>query len=212
MMRFTIKLFVIFLFFVPYELADADILIYNMSITGYDFNGISGNWEGIQKKDRGYLILDIRYDDPEDTINVVDAKEVVYWKDGGDYLFITDDQNYQITRILYRGNIWWFLTSSYADAVEVQASILNGQSGDVAIDFDKDVTVEVASQLTGRNLSDIQLGIGHYIDMWSIKLRLNSVWTKLANNANNGDGDFDYAVEEIVKAYLIRRGYEQTWQ
>lgn len=208
-MRFSIKLIVIFLFFVLFSQADADILIYTLSITGYDFNGVSGNWEGVQRKDRGYLILDIRYDDPEDTINVVEAKEVIYWKDGDDNLFRVYDRDYQITRVFYKDKIWWFLTGSYASAVEVQALIINGQSGDLAIDFDKSVTVEVASQLTGRNLSDIQLGTGHYIDIWSSKYRFYQQWTKLANNANNGNGDFDYAVDEIVKAYLIRKGYVQ---
>ncbi len=209
-MKFLIKLIVILLFFVLYSQADADILIYKLSITGYDFNGVSGDWEGIQRKDRGYLVLDIRYDDPEDTINVVEAREIIYWKDGEDYLFRVYDRDYQITRVLYRDTIWWFLTGSYADAVEVQAMISKGQSKDIAIDFVKDVTVEVASQLTGRNISDSQLGPGHYIDIWSTKYRFYQQWTKLANNENNGNGDFDYAVDEIVKAYLIRRGYQQT--
>ena len=103
-MRFSIKLIVIFLFFVLFSQADADILIYKLSITGYDFNGVSGNWEGVQRKDRGYLILDIRYDDPEDTINVVEAKEVIYWKDGDDNLFRVYDRDYQITRVKFPRN------------------------------------------------------------------------------------------------------------
>jgi hypothetical protein len=211
MMKFIIRLAVILLLFVLYSQADAEILIYKTSIKGYEYNGISGVWEAIERKDRGYLILDIDYvnDEDDEKINVINAKEIKYWNDGVDHLYEEFDRDYYITRVEYRVNIWWFLTGSYASSIEVQALINKGETKDTSIDFNKDDTVEVANQLTGKNLSDIQLGYGHYIDTWSTTFRLHTSWTKLANSANHGNGDFGYAVDQIVKNYLIRRGYQE---
>ena len=211
-MKNVVKLAITLLLVVLYSQANAEILIYKSSTKGYEYNGVSGEWEVIQRKDRGYLIIEIEYiDDEEDErINVLNATEFLYWKDGSNNYFKDYDRDYQITRVEYKGNILWYLTGSYASSVEVQALISKGQTSDTSIDFNKDDTVEVATQLKGKNLSDIQLGYGHYIDTWSTSFRFHTTWTKLANSANHGNGDYEYAVEQIVKIYLLRKGYEET--
>lgn len=211
MMKFYIRMAIIFLIVLCSQ-ADAEILIYKTTISGYEYNGVSGEWEGIERKDRGYLVLDIEYveDEENERINVVNAIEIKYWKDEDDYLYDEINRDYHITRVEYKGNILWFLAGSYADAIEVQALITKGQTKETMVDFNQEVTKEVASQLTGNNLSDIQLGTGHYVDTWSTTFRLHSQWTKVANDAGYGNGDFDYAVDEIIKNYLIKRGYEET--
>ena len=211
-MKYILKLTIILLSVVIYSQADAEILIYKSSTRGYEYNGLSGEWEVIQRKDRGYLIIEIEYiDDEEDErINVLNAEEFLYWKDGRTYYFKDYSRDYEITRVEYKGDILWYLTGSYASSVEVQALISKGRTSDTSIDFNKDDTVEVATKLQGKNLSDIQLGYGHYIDTWSTSFRLHTSWTKLANSPNQGNGDYEYAVEQIVKLYLLRRGYEET--
>ena len=64
---------------------------------------------------------------------------------------------------------------------------------------------------TDEDIDSINLYLDDGIEksMCTMSIRLLQRWTKCANHPDEGNRDFDYAVEQIVEEWLQRRGYEE---
>lgn len=191
--------------------AHSEILIYRKTIRGFDCDSLDDQWEALERKDKGYLVLEIEYNYVEEVmvIDVVNAVQIEYFKDDEGKWYEAFEHEFEVIRADYNGKILWILTESKIDlGVGVQILILKGLAKDTRIGLGKDVLREIPKKLQGNNLSDQQLSISHDIDTWKISLRLHSQWTKIANNPNRLNGNFDDAVAD-VKIGLINKGYEE---
>lgn len=207
--KMKVKKTLLILFFISIsQISYGDILIYKINNSCLEFNGVEGEWEKIVKRERGYLILDLNYLE-DGTIDVNDAVQVMYWTDRADKLYRESYRYIDIIKIIHSRKLYWMFVEKNANVIEVQSEILKGDTKDISEDSDN-LLGEIAQELKGDYLSDIQLGTGHYIDINSITLRLHMQWTLWANEIDGGDGDFDYAISDIVLKHLQRRGYDDS--
>lgn len=210
-MKTLIKLSIVLVVLAVCVPAQGEILIYRKTIRGFDCNSLDDQWEAIERKDRGYLVLEVvyNYEEEEKTIDVVNAVQIEYFGNKEDRWFEVYEHEFEVIRADYKGKILWILTESRIDlGVGVQILMLKGLAVDARIGLGRDVLREIARKLQGNNLSDQQLGISHDIETWKTSLRLHSQWTKIANNPNQIDGVFDDAVV-YVQISLMNKGYEE---
>jgi hypothetical protein len=201
---------IVLVFCVP---ANGEILIYQKTIRGFDCNSLDDQWEVNERRDRGYLILEIEYDSEgeEQTIEVINAVQIEYFKEDDSKWYVVDEMHsFWLIRADYNGKIAWILLESSINIIigDVDILMLQGLAADCSIGLGTDVQREAAKRLKGNFLSDQQLSINHTIETLRISLRLHSQWTKIANNPNRLNGSFDDAVAD-VEAGLIKRGYEE---
>lgn len=204
----VIKTLAILIFISISSISYGEILIYKINNKCLEYNGVEDEWEKIVKRDRGFLILELGYHE-DGTIDVNDAVEIMYWRDGSDKLYRETDRYINIVRIIQERRLYWLLVEDKANVIEVQSEILKGRAEDNNGDS-SNMPDEIVNEFNGKYLSDIQLGSGHYIDIKDMTLRLHSQWTLLANESIREEGNFDYAVSEIVLNYLKDRGYENS--
>jgi hypothetical protein len=208
----TMKKFLIVPFFLAICIpANGEVLIYKKTIKGIDCDALDEQWEILEKNNRGYLVLEVTYDygEEEETIDIVNAVQIDYFKDGQDKWYEVDEHSFGIIRADYNGKVLWILTESQIDqGVGIEILMLRGPAVDSKIGLGKDEPREIPKRLQGNNLSDQHLSLSHVIDTWSILLRLHSQWTKIANNPKRMNGNFDDVVADI-KVGLIDKGYEE---
>jgi hypothetical protein len=195
-----------------YSPAHGEILIYQKTIKGFDCNAVDDVWDVYQRKHRGYLVLEIEYEyDVNDvlTINVLNAKQIDYFKVDDDKWYEAEDHYFfEVKRADFNGKLMWFLTETIVERfIDIKILMLQGPVVDSKIGLGKEQLREIPKKLKGNNLYDLQLSVVHLIDTWDITLRLNSQWTGIANNPNRLNGNFDDAVAD-VEVGLINKGYE----
>ncbi len=198
----VIKTLIFIVFLSIGQISSAEILIYKVDNYCLEFNGVDGQWEKDVKGERGFLVLELNYLE-DDNIDVNEAVQIMYWRDGTDKFYGEYSHNIDIMRVLMDRQIYWLLVEKNANSIDVQMQILMGPVDDNS----EDISGEIANELSGTYLSDTQLGVGHYIDINNVTFRLDSRWTSWANEAGRGGGDFDYAVSDIVVSYLEEKRY-----
>jgi hypothetical protein len=205
------KLFVLLIVLAVYVPSRGEILIYQKTISGFDCNAIDDVWNVVERKNRGYLVLEIEYDYVEEVkvINVLNAAQIEYFKEDDDKWYEVDDHDFVVKRADYNGKLMWFLTDTAVDQyIGIEVLMLQGLVADTRIGLGKEELREIPKKLQGNNLNDQQLSISHFIDTRKISLRLHSQWTKIANNPNRINGNFDDAVTDI-EVGLVNKGYEE---
>jgi hypothetical protein len=210
-MRMLIKLFIVLFLFTFCVPARGEILIYRKTIKGFDCNSLNDQWQAVERKDRGYLILEIAYNYIEGikTIEVLNAVQIEYGGRRENKWYEFSEHEFEVIRADDNGKLLWFLIESTIDlGVGVQIQMLEGPAVDINVGLGSEQLREVSKRLKGSNLSDQQLSISHDIDTLTLSLRLHSQWTKIANNPNRINGDFEAAVAD-VEAGLIKRDYEE---
>jgi hypothetical protein len=209
-MRTLIKLLIVLFLFTVCVPARGEILIYRKTLKGYDCNSLNDQWEAIERKDKGYLILEIAYNyvGQEKTIEVLNAAQIEYFGKKEDKWYEVIEHEFEVIRA-DNGKLMWILVESTIDiGIGVQILMLQGSVVDTRIGLGSEELREIPKRLDGSYLNDQQLSINHDIDAWTISLRLHSIWTKIANNPNRINGDFAAAVAD-VEAGLIKKGYEE---
>ena len=205
------KLFALLFLLAVYMPARGEILIYQKTIRGFDCNSLNDDWDVVERHNRGYLVLEIEYEYVEEVkiINVLNAKQIDYFNEDDNKWYEVEEHEFEVKRADFNGKLMWFLTETIVERfIGIQILILQGSAVDTRIGLGKEVLREIPKKLKGNNLNDQQLSITHFIDRWDISLRLNSQWTKIANNPNRINGNFDDAVTDI-EVGLINKGYEE---
>lgn len=186
--------------------AHGEIIIYRKTMKCLMASEEDGLWDVDEGIYRGYLVLDVTYDS-NGAISEIQAAEQIYYESiGRNKWFWQEEHWFQFAGIDLERGFLWVLMEKDSDEGGGEILVITGKAKDTRIGLGKDEPREVAKAIKGDILADWIIGEG-IVQMCTISLRLQSRWTKRANDENEGDQDFEYAVFDIVKAYLENRGY-----
>ena len=214
--------------------ANTGILIYKMSLKCFEAEGdrpVDGEWvwQAEEEKRTGYLIVEVAYDPNGQIAEIWGATQIAYWRDGRDRWYEHLKEGFNIERIEIedrpgRPVVYWVLENWNAwdyDGVEgIRFNMLRGNARmtNIGLGWAAAEKREVASMLEGcfqyweRWLDEEPEPDIESIDksLCCETLRLHPWWTRLANDPDVGDGEFEFAVFEIVVAWLERLGYQEV--
>jgi hypothetical protein len=197
-----------------YGQGEVDILIYAKTIKcweAWEVEDDGVDWEIEEEHITAFLVLEALYDDlTGEILEILDAVQIEYWKDGRDKIYGSFGEEYIIERVDVGDDVIWVLEQLYGDTEPEWGEILmiRGKAKDTNIGLGRDEKREVAKRLNGYILY-LYLDEGVEKSMCTMSIRLLQRWTRLANDPDEGDSDFDYAIDEIVGAWLTKRGYEE---
>ena len=212
------------------------ILIYSKTLKCFEAEGEreldNGNewlWEAEEERRTGYLIIQVLYDEDGQIEEVGPAVQIGYWRNGRDRWYEFFKEGFDVERIEIedragRPVIYWVLenwdTWDYDGVDGISFTMLRGNARmtNIGLGWAAADRKEVASILEGcvqyweRWLDEEPEPDMEYIDksLCCETLRLHPWWTRLANDPDVGDGDFEFAVFEIVRAWLEWLGYEEV--
>ena len=212
--------------------ADGEILIFTKTLRCFEVdgereldNGDEWLWDAGDERITGYLILEVEYDENGEIDYINDAEQVEYWRDGRERWFEQWGEGYDVERIEIedragRPIVYWVLEDwdTWSNGFEgIWFIMLKGRARmvNIGLGWAPEERREVASMLDGcllfweswideEPIPDIE-----YIEksLCCETLRLHPWWTRLANDPDIGDQDFEFAVWDIVKAWLEWLGY-----
>jgi len=205
--------------------AQGEILIFSKSMNcfwaeGELNDGVDWYYAG-EERITGFLILEVVYDYDGKPVEIAQAVQVEYWREGWmERFFEQDEEDFIIERIEVEGPwgrpiVYWVLDSIDNPAEdEVCAVMVRGKAAmsNIGLGWTAEQRREVASSLTGAALVlEIFEGEPDEIEkaICCVTWRLQSWWTRLANHPDVGDQSFEYAEWYIVKDWLLWLGYEE---
>ena len=225
-----VMLLVVLAFCLP---ADGEILIFTKTGKCFEADGerelddgewLWGVWE---ERLTGYLILEVEYDENGEIDYINHAEQVEYWREGRERWYEQFPEWFDVERIEIldrwdRPIVYWVLEAwdTWEDEGEegIWFIMLRGRARmvNIGLGWADEEKREVAAMLEGCcqewDWWEILDGPGtEYIEKWMCceTLRLHPWWTRLANDPDVGDQDFEFAVFEIVKYWLEWLGYEE---
>jgi hypothetical protein len=212
-MKTLVKLALVLVLFALCVPANGEILVYSKIYHCWEawevFDDGVG-WAVDEWTQKGFLVLDVEYYQGE-IVAINSAEQIEYWRGRVDgeiekwYWQIKED--FIIERVDIGDEVIWVIEEVEAEEA-VGIVMLRGKARNMNIGLGRDNPREVARVLNGY-IMYIYLGEGIDKAMCTMSLRLHCPWTKLANNPDGCDQDFECAVFDIVKAWLERRGYQE---
>jgi hypothetical protein len=198
-----------------YGQGEVRILVYSKTIDCWDAwevidDGV--DWQMDEDRTRGYLVLEVLYDAVTgEIVDVLDAEQIEYWREGRDRFYEPFEEEYTIERVDVGDEVIWVLEYLEADTepdLYAQMLMVRGKTREMNIGFsrDRDDRREVARRLDG-NILYLYMGEPIEKSMCSMSLRLHHRFTRLANDPDFGDSDFETTVIAIID-WLEDRGYE----
>jgi len=190
------------------------VLVYAKTINCWEAWEVEDNgvdWAVEEEHITAFLVFEVLYDGlTGEIVDILDAAQIEYWKDGRDKNYWIFEEEYIIERVDVGDEVIWVLEQLDGDTEPEWGEILmiRGRAREMNIGLGRDEKMEVARTLEGYILY-LYLDDGIEKSMCTMSIRLLQRWTKCANDPDEGDGDFDYAIEDIVEAWLQRRGYEE---
>jgi hypothetical protein len=208
-MKILAKLVLVLVLFAVCTPAQAEILVYSKIYRCWEAwevfdDGV--DWEVDEWAQRGFLVLDVEYYQGE-IVGINGAEQIEYDRSDKEYWQIKED--FIIERIDIGDEVIWVLEDLNQSEGWAELTMVRGRAKDINIGLGRDAKREVARALNG-NIMYLYLGEGIYKGMCTMSLRLHGRFTKLANDPEEGEQDFEYAVYDIVKAWLERKGYEEV--
>ena len=215
--------------------ADGEILIFNKTVKCWwadaqrIVDGVDWTWQVGDERITGYLILDVEYDENGEIDYINSAEQVDYWREGRERWYEQEGEGYDVERIEIPGRtelapptVYWVLEdwdtwSNGSDGIWFVMLRGKARMVNIGLGWAAEEKREVASVLEGccqyweNWLDEEPIPDIEYIEkeMCSETLRLHPWWTRLANDPEIGNGDFEFAVFDIVKAWLEWLGYEE---
>ena len=207
-MRIWSKLAILSAIFATCLPARGEILIYQMSMSFFSTLGDEEPWTSVsQEKVTSYLILDVEYASDGTIESVNNAVRYELERYGIYKWYVTETHYFDVANVEVRGRMTLALVEKeYLAGAEI--FVLTGQTRNTGIGLSGGEQRSVAKRLTGNIMVVITGEEGGY-QICDVSMRLNSRWTKSANNEYEGNQDFDYAAESIVEPYLEGRGYKK---
>jgi len=183
-----------------------EILIYKKTMKCLMASENDVLWDVDEEKDRGFLVLDVIYDANGAVSEIRDAEQIDFERNGRYKWYWQEEHWFQFAGIELEKSLLWVLMQKYSNEGGAEIFVMTGKAKDTRIGLGKDERREVAKTIKGDILADWVDSEG-IVQICTISLRLQTKWTKQANDENEGDQDFEYAINDIVKAYLEKRGY-----
>ena len=208
------------------------ILIFTKTMKCFEAEGereVEGDWlwEAGEERVTGYLILDVLYDEDGQIAEIWGATQIEYWRDGRERWYEHLKEGFEVERIEIEGwagrpMVYWVLenwnTWGFDGLEGISFKMLRGNARmtNIGLGWAAAEKREVAAMLEGcfqhweRWLDEEPTPDMEYIDksICCETLRLHPWWTRLANDPDIGDRQFEFAVFEIVVAWLERLGYQ----
>jgi hypothetical protein len=188
--------------------AYGEIIIYSFTNTNSHYNNDSESGGDVgSETEKGYIILEVTYNEDGTIASIDNATRISYWKEGSDKWYEQMDiGELSLERIVYGSNdskVRWMV---YQEG-DGSMLILTGRA------YDKNIGAaenrKVATTLKGYNLWHDDLGDGSFeFGIEKITLTLKTTWTKHANDDEGLNQDFDAAVDYAI-AYLDGKGYDE---
>ena len=212
--RLAILLVVLAICVPVYGQGEVAILIYAKTIDCWEAwevfdNGV--DWEIEEEHITAFLVLEVLYDDiTSEIVEILDAEQIEFWKAGWDKWYWQIEEEFIIERVDVGDEVIWVLEQLDGDTEPDWGEILmiRGKAREMNIGLGRDKKREVARTLDGYILY-LYLDRGIEKSMCKMSIRLLQRWTRLANDPDVGDSDFEYAIFDIVKDWLQRRGYKE---
>jgi hypothetical protein len=223
----------------------AEILIYSTTIKGFASEGHGlydpqdqsredWKWGADERMDKGFLILDVEIDTKTQLVEINQATQIEYWKNGNLKYYEQVSCNLDIDRIEVGEKTYWVLRDIFAPAEsQVLVFMAEGQVRSTNIGLgSRENQRQVPLELTGLALTFLQSRSGSVEsineEIFVISLRLHKKWTKMANlywetyepsldqftplEWAVGGQDKNGRAYGIVEEWLQKRGYEQINQ
>ena len=198
-----------------YGQGEIDILIYAKTINCWEAWEVFDNgadWEIDEEHITAFLVLEVLYNpDTGEILDILDAEQIDYWKVRRDKWYEQFEEEFIIKRVDVGDEVIWVLEQLDGDTEPEWGEILmiRGKARDMNIGLGRNEKREVARTLDGYILY-LYLDEGVEKSMCTMSIRLLQRWTVLANDPDVGDSDFEYAIFDIVKDWLERRGYDEV--
>lgn len=197
-----------------YGQGEVAVLIYAETIDCWEAREVEDNgvdWEIEENRIKAFLLFEVLYDDlTGEIVDILDAAQVEYWKEGRDKKYWIFEEGYIIERVDIGKKVIWVFEQLDGDTKPDWREMLmvRGEVRDMNIGLGRGEKKEVARTLEGYILN-LYLGSGIEKSMCTMSIRLLKRWTKCANDPDVGNRNFEYAKKDIVEAWLHRRGYNE---
>jgi len=188
-----------------------EILIYKMTLKCLMVSEDDELWDVEEDVDRAYLVIDVAYDPNGAVSEIRDANQVEYKRSGRNKWFWRQDRLLSLEAIELEKIVLWIFMERDFSGEGAELLVLTGKAKNMDIGLGRDEKREVARAAKGEIHADWVTDDG-ILQICTISLRLHSKWTKQANDVNEGDQDFSYAVFDIVTAYFEDRNYHYVFQ
>jgi hypothetical protein len=206
-MNITSKSAIIFLLLAICMPARSEILIYKKTLKCLTASEDDELWDVEYEIEKGFLVFDVGYDPNGAITSIHDVDQIDYERSGRNKWYYLRDPWFDFARTEIEKGILWVFMEKDTDSIEGEILVMTGKAKDKKIGLGRDEPRGVAKTIKGKILADWITGEG-ILQICTISLRLHSGWTKRANDADQGNQDFDYAVSDIVMAYLDDKGYQ----
>lgn len=186
--------------------ARGEILIYQMKMNYFSTLGQEEPWTSVSEdKVNAYVVLDVSYA-PDGSINSINnAVKYEYDVWGRFKWYWTQVHYFQVANIeTDRATEWVIVETEYLAGAEIW--VMKGKAMDAKIGLSGNEKRVVARQFKGDILV-VLTGVEGGYQTCSFSMRLNTQLTQRANDINEGNQDFDYAMDDIVEEYLEDKGY-----
>lgn len=191
----------------------AEVLVYNLTASEKVFELVNDAWTASTQKSTGYLVFDVDYDSQGVSI-LTSAWDISYWKNGTEKWFEgRENTELAIARAPVGKTLNWIAVyNEWMDGDQGDFAILTGTGKSTSIGTA--TKKEVASSLSGYIVSLSAQGSQENpeeleIRRGTVSAKLNSTWTKWANDTTKGNQSLDDTVE-MIKTYLISKGYQEV--
>ncbi len=191
----------------------AEILIYDFTTTGREYDRHENTWDVALEDDKGYLMMEVAYD-PDGRVSLSQAIYIEYGEGAeGKWFYEAPAAGFdlKIERVDHNGDIEWMFLERDVDATEVHLLTVTGRANESNIGVGE--PREVATMLRGY---DIELegtpGAGGDLrcEMEEGTVGLNQKWTRHANDSEKGLGQDFAATVQYVRDYLQKKGYVEV--
>ena len=198
--------------------AHSEILIYRKTMTCVEVEGeeVLGNgpewdWARYSGRPRGYLILDVDYEDGR-IAQINNAVQVEYWIEGPRKYYRQIEHEFDVRRVEVGLGVYWVLEDLAEEPLDgLRFMIIEGRTRNTNIGLGWGILRPAPPLLKGAFLRRASSDTYVYRQVCSsMSLRVHWSWTRRANSPVGGDQDFGYAEWDIVKTWLERLGYEEV--
>lgn len=214
-MKTLVKLVLALVLFAVCVPAQGEILIYSKTYRCWEASEVFDDgvdWIVDEWTQRAFLVLDVDYDEGGEIDDIDGAEQIEYEKDVREKWYWQIKEDFMIERIEVDGEVIWVIEELQGDFEPdwVDIMMVRGRAREMNIGLGRDDKKEVARVLNGY-IMYLSLGMGIEKAMCTMSLRLQSRWTRLANDPEECEESFDCAVYGIVKDWLERRGYREEF-
>ena len=199
-MKTFIKLVMLSAILVVFVPAQAAVLVYDKTVKCWEAAEGEG-WEVTQDTVRGYLVLEVVYDENNQIDEILYAYQVEYYiNDIGEKEYSEEEHNFDVERVVDGNRVTWVLVESNSGEGSDEILMLRGRARNVRIgNGDPN---EVARDLDGNHLA-YQTGEGDQLQMCDLDLRLDRSLTR----SYNRDGFDAFDALDDIENWLEARGY-----